>query len=108
MTCTEAREHYVQTDSQPGEIQSAMTSADIDYDLTLWPTLENSMSSVWDLIDKDELLNEASGMPPLYVPKPQKPSARPSIAIVDLNNSKESPYENKPKRAIQIGIEVDF
>lgn len=36
------------------------------------------------------------------------PSVKPYIAIVDLNNTKEEPYVNKPKRAIEVGVEVGF
>lgn len=36
------------------------------------------------------------------------PSVKPHIAIVDLNNTKEEHYVNKPKRAIEVGVEVGF
>ena len=33
---------------------------------------------------------------------------KPYISIVDLNNDEETPYENKPKRAFEIGVSVSF
>lgn len=38
----------------------------------------------------------------------QKHDAKPYIAVVDLNNSKDSPYENKPKPAVEVGVKITF
>lgn len=40
--------------------------------------------------------------------KKEKLNVAPYVSIVDLNNSKEEPYKDKPKNAIEIGINVKF
>lgn len=35
-------------------------------------------------------------------------SIYPYVRINDLNNSKDAPYENKPKPAIEIGLKFTF
>ena len=40
--------------------------------------------------------------------KIEEPSILPYASIVDLNNSDKEPYENKPKNAIEVGINVKF
>lgn len=84
---------------------SAATSA--DEDLTYWSWLKNQESSVWDLLSGDPL----GGVDPataLCKPQPKKPSVAPYVSITDLNNSDDAPYENKPKPAIEVGVEVLF
>lgn len=44
----------------------------------------------------------------LQAEKKEIPDARPYVAIVDLNNDEASSYENKPKNAIEVGINVEF
>lgn len=63
--------------------------------------------SSWDLLSGDPL----DGIDPseaLCKPKPKKPSVRPYISIADLNNSIDSPCENKPKPAVEIGLKFEF
>ena len=84
---------------------SAATSA--DEDLTYWSWLKNQESSVWDLLSGDPL----EGVDPTDVlckPKPKKPSIALYVSITDLNNSNDSLYENKPKPAVEVGVEVLF
>ena len=84
---------------------SAATSA--DEDLTYMSWLKNQDTSVWDLLSGDPL----EGVDPANVlckPKPKKPSIMPYVSITDLNNSDDSPYENKPKPAIEVGIQISF
>lgn len=84
---------------------SAATSA--DEDLTYWSWLKNQESSIWDLLSGDPLV----GVDPADVlckPKPKKPSIAPYVSITDLNNSSDALYENKPKPAIEVGVEVSF
>lgn len=84
---------------------SAATSVDEDLAYMSW--LKNQESSVWDLLSGDAL----GGVDPenvLCKPKLKKPNLRPWIAFNDLNNSNDSPYNNKPKPAIEIGISFDF
>ena len=33
---------------------------------------------------------------------------KPYIAAVDLNNSEDAPYENRPKMAYEIGVQISF
>ena len=40
--------------------------------------------------------------------KIEKPNILPYASIVDLNNSEEEPYENKPKNAIEVGMKMEF
>ena len=83
------------------------TEEDADEPLTYWNVLKNQTSSALDLLSGDPL----GGVDPSQVlckPKPKKLNSRPWIAFNDLNNSDDSPYENKPKPAIEIGIEFDF
>lgn len=80
---------------------------DVDEPLTYLDVLKSQTSSVWDLLSGDPL----AGVDPSQVlckPKPKKLNPRPYIAIDDLNNSDDEPYLNKPKPAIEIGIEFDF
>lgn len=35
-------------------------------------------------------------------------SVKPYIKLRDLNNSKEEPYLNKPKPAVEIGLKIEF
>lgn len=50
-------------------------------------------------IDPDDVLRKIHD-------KPMNPM--PYIAFTDLNNTKENPYENKPKNAIEIGLKFTF
>ena len=36
------------------------------------------------------------------------PSVKPYIQSVDLNNDEDSPYENRPKVAYEMGLEFSF
>ena len=66
-------------------------------------------SSVYDFIsDVSIMSDEECGNALENKNRFDKPNVRPYIAITDLNNSKEEPYLNKPKRAIEVGIKVDF
>ena len=38
----------------------------------------------------------------------EKPTMMPYASIVDLNNSKDAPYENRPKKAIEVGLKFEF
>lgn len=40
--------------------------------------------------------------------KKRVPNVLPYVRIDDLNNSKDAPYENKPKPAIEIGLKFTF
>lgn len=44
----------------------------------------------------------------LVKPEKQKPKVRPFVKRVDLNNSEDSPGENKPFNAWEIGVNFDF
>lgn len=84
---------------------SAATSA--DEDLTYWSWLKNQESSVWDLLSGDPL----SGVDPTSVllkPKVEKPSILQHIGIRDLNNTEDKPLENKPKIAVEVGLDISF
>ena len=80
---------------------------DADEPLTYQDVLKSQTSSVWDLLSGDPLGGIDSSQV-LYKSKPKKPNLRPWIALNDLNNSNDSPYKNKPKPAIEIGISFDF
>ena len=83
------------------------TLSGLDEDLTYWSLLKNQVSSVWDLLSGDPL----KGIDPAEVfckPKPKKSNISPQIKICDLNNSKSSRNENKPKTAIEIGVKLEF
>ena len=67
-----------------------------------------STSSIYDLISDGSLMNDEECGKILEKHKDEKPNIRPYIAINDLNNSDDEPYLNKPKPAIEIGIEFDF
>lgn len=80
---------------------------DTDESLTYWNVLKNQPSSVCGILSGDHL----GGVDPsqvLYKPKPKKSNPKPWIAFNDLNNSKDAPYENKPKPAIEIGLKFEF
>lgn len=84
---------------------SAVTSA--DEDLTYWSWLKNQESSVWDLLSGDPL----GGVDPTNVllkPKAKKPSILPHVGIRDLNNAEDKPLENKPKLAVEVGLDIEF
>ena len=84
---------------------SAVTSA--DEDLTYWSWLNSQESSVWDLLSGDPL----GGVDPTSVllkPKAEKPSILPHIGIRDLNNTEDKPLENKPKLAVEVGLDISF
>ena len=84
---------------------SAATSA--DEDLTYWSWLNSQESSVWDLLSGDPL----GGVDPTNVllkPKVEKPSILPHIGIRDLNNTEDRPLENKPKIAVEVGLDIEF
>ena len=84
---------------------SAATSADEDLTYQSW--LNSQESSVWDLLSGDPL----GGVDPTNVllkPKVEKPSIMPYISITDLNNSDDAPYENKPKPAVEVGLNISF
>ena len=84
---------------------SAATSA--DEDLTYWSWLNSQESSVWDLLSGDPL----EGVDPTNVllkPKAKKPSVLPHVGIRDLNNTEDKPLENKPKLAVEVGVEILF
>ena len=92
-------------DMKDMEILSAAASA--DEDLTYWSWLKNQESSVWDLLSGDPL----GGVDPADVlcnQKHKKSSIMPYVSITDLNNSDDSPYENKPKPAVEVGIQISF
>lgn len=78
-----------------------------DEDLTYWSWLNSQESSVWDLLSGDPL----SGVDPsnvLLKQKTEKPSILPHIGIRDLNNTEDKPLENKPKLAVEVGVEILF
>ena len=92
-------------DMKDMEILSAAASADEDLTYQSW--LKNQESSVWDLLSGDPL----GGVDPADVlcnQKHKKPSIMPYVSITDLNNSDDSPYDNKPKPAIEVGIQISF
>ena len=65
------------------------------------------VSSAYDFIAGDLMTDEECGEA-LQKNGYDMPSVKPHVAIVDLNNTKEEPYVNKPKRAIEVGVEVGF
>ena len=65
-------------------------------------------SSVYDFISDGSLMNDEECGKSLEKHKDEKPNIRPYIEINDLNNSKDEPHLNKPKRAIEVGIEIEF
>lgn len=74
---------------------------------------QQEISSILDLYDRDNPF--PSGVSPEDVLKKQSPldgwkklNPKPYIAFADLNNSKDAPYENKPKPAIEIGLSWEF
>ena len=84
---------------------SAATSADEDLTYQSW--LSNQESSVWDLLSGDPL----RGVDPANVllkPKAERPSILPYIGIRDLNNTEDKPLENKPKLAVEVGLDIEF
>ena len=64
-------------------------------------------TSVYDFIAGNLITDEQCGET-LQRKQHKSSDIRPHVAIVDLNNTKDDPYVNKPKRAIEIGIEFDF
>ena len=89
------------------EAQSNDNSIDDCY-LTYWYLLSNQTSSVYDLIDQDSLLDGIDPDQVLVKQKTNKPNLTPYITVNDLNNSKDAPYENKPKPSIEIGLKFEF
>lgn len=88
-------------------METLSVATSVDEDLTYWSWLNSQESSVWDLLSGDPL----GGADPANVlckPKPKKPSIAPYVSITDLNNSSDAPCENKPKPAIEVGVEVLF
>lgn len=82
-------------------------AANADEDLTYWSWLSSQESSVWDLLSGDPL----GGVDPTNVllkPKAKKPSIFPHVGIRDLNNTKDKPLENKPKIAVEVGLDIEF
>ena len=92
-------------DMKDMEILSAAASA--DEDLTYWSWLKNQESSVWDLLSGDPL-GEVDPADVLCNQKHKKSSIMPYVSITDLNNSDDSLYENKPKPAVEVGIQISF
>lgn len=85
--------------------------------LTYWDALMTSSdtSSIWDLYDRDNPFPQ--GVSPDDVLKKESllqkikknlPNPMPYVAFVDMNNSEDSPYKNKPKQAIEIGLKFEF
>ena len=66
------------------------------------------VSSVYDFIAGNLMTDEECGAALQKKNGSQMPRVRPHIAIVDLNNTKDDPYVNRPKRAIEIGIKGEF
>ena len=89
------------------EAQSNDISIDDCY-LTYWYLLSNQTSSVYDLIDQDSLLDGIDPDQVLVKQKTNKSNLTPYITVNDLNNSKDAPYENKPKPSIEIGLKFEF
>lgn len=81
---------------------------EISFYSTFLQTLSSETSSVYDLIDQDDLLNGVDPDSILVKHKPQKPSILPYAKINDLNNSKNEPNVNKPKGAVEIGLKIEF
>ena len=65
-------------------------------------------SSVYDFISDKSMITDEKCRDMLEKRKDEKQNVKPYIAINDLNNSDDEPYLNKPKPAIEIGIEFDF
>ena len=86
---------------------SSQTLSSSDEDLTYWAWLQNQETSVWDLLSGDPL----AGVDPSEVlakPKVEKPSILPHIGMRDLNNTEDKPLENKPKIAVEVGLNISF
>ena len=64
-------------------------------------------SSVVDLIQYDPLLTDEE-LEGFQKHKNAKPNPRPYVSVNDLNNTKEEPYLNKPKAAVEIGVKFEF
>ena len=87
------------------ETFSAATSA--DEDLTYMSQISKQESSVWDLLSGDPL-GGVDSADALLKPKAEKPSILPHIGIRDLNNTEDKPLENKPKLAVEVGLDIEF
>ena len=86
---------------------SSQTLSNNGEDLTYWAWLNSQESSVWDLLSGDPL----GGVDPTNVllkPKAEKPSILPHVGIRDLNNTEDKPLENKPKLAVEVGLNIEF
>lgn len=83
-----------------------------DFPLTWWEAIDQLVADLSALdIAEQECNMFPDGMDPgdaLVKQKPKKPSVKPYISFNDLNNSKEEPNVNKPKPAIEVGVEVEF
>ena len=70
------------------------------YDFVL--QLSNDTLSVWQLTKNENIL------PDDILTKKHNNKIEPIFNVLDLNNDKETPYKNKPKSAIQIGLKMSF
>ena len=82
-------------------------SVDGDSSLTYWSWLQSQPSSIYDLIDNDDLLDTRLLDSAFVHEKPKLPNPRPYVAFKDLNNSDDAKYENPPKAAIEIGLKFE-
>ena len=71
-------------------------------------SLKSDVSSVFDVIGNNVVGDGIDFDDILKKHKPKKPNPRPYVSIVDLNNSDDAPYENKPKTAIEVGVKIEF
>lgn len=75
--------------------------------MTYYEWLMAQDSTVWD-IPNDDAFDNIDIDQAFCKHQPKKPNIIPYVSFNDLNNSKDAPYENKPKPTIEIGIAFEF
>ena len=81
-----------------------------ELDLSPWSLLSCDGLSMYDTLDPSKMIadEEAGKLLEKKSSHKNEVTIKPYITLNDLNNTKEEPYLNKPKQAIEIGIKVEF
>lgn len=75
--------------------------------------VQQEISSIWNLHDRDNPFPSRVSLEDVLEKQSpldgwKKLNPKPYIAFADLNNSKDDPYGNMPKSAIEIGLRWEF
>lgn len=108
---TRSQQHQMNNDKidDPDSIMSGKTKEDQLDNASFTLSLIDLLANYDEKLDPrsyqtktDEFIDE------WLLQKKEKSGIKPYVSVVDLNNSADSLYENKPKTAIEVGVEMEF